>query len=426
MKDISSEFANLSPERRALLTLMLQQSVESPATSRKIHRRSEAGYHPLSFAQQRLWFLAQMDTHSAVYNIPVVLRIRGALNVAALASSLDEIVRRHEVLRATFTNVGGQPAQVVGVRSTPGLPLVDLTEVSGAPRDRELRDMIREESHKEFDLERGPLMRLRLIRMDERDHVLQLVLHHIVSDEWSATVFIREVKTLYHAFANAKPLLLPELPIQYSDFAQWQREWLTGEVLEEQLNYWREKLAGAPSLLEMPTDKPRPPLQTYAGTTESVTLDGNLTHQLRALCNSEEVTMFMLLLAAFKVLLYRYSGQTDILVGTPIANRNHAEIEDLIGFFSNTLVLRTTLSPQSTFRQLVREVRELALGAYSHQDVPFERVVEEMQPERDLSRTPLFQTMFEFRSRSRDEERVMDGLEFSGIKTESTTAKFDL
>ncbi len=386
------------------------------------------GALPLSFAQQRLWFLDQLEPGNPFYNIPSAVILKGALDAAALARSINEVVRRHEVLRTTFEAVQGEPRQTVAPELSLPLPLVDLRGLADAERSGEVRRLAAEEAQRPFDLARGPLARARLLRTGAREHVLLFTIHHIVSDGWSSNVLFREVAQLYQAFVEGRPSSLEELPIQYADFAVWQREWLRGEALEEQLDYWRGQLGGLPPLLELPTDRPRPRLQSYHGATERFVLAPEVAEALRRLGRDEGVTLFMLLLAAFDVLLARYTGQTDIAVGTPIANRTRGETESLIGFFANTLALRTDLSGDPTFRALVGRVREVCLGAYAHQDVPFERVVEELQPERDMSHAPLFQVMFALQEGAGAQQQTPPprGLEMRPLLVESGIAKFDL
>jgi amino acid adenylation domain-containing protein len=425
MNDLMADFANLTPEKRALLTLMLQQKAATRAPSVTIPRRGPQDEQPLSFAQERLWFLSQMEPESPAYNIPIAMRMKGALDIAALERSFREVVRRHEVLRTTFKNVGGETVQIINPFEGFRISVIDLDELSAEQRDEEVASRIKEESHRPFDLERDSLLRIMLMRIGEREHVLQMTIHHIISDGWSAQILIKEVTSLYEAFSNHRPSPLKDLRIQYADFALWQRSWLKREVLDSQLTFWKKQLAGAPPMLELRTDKARPAVQTYRGATESLALDGGLSEQIKALSKQEGATLFMTLLAGFKILLHRYTGQTDMVVGTPIANRNRAELEDQIGFFVNALVLRTDLSGDPTFRQLLKRVREVSLEAFAHQDIPFERVVEHMQPDRDMSRSPLFQVMFEFLS-SPKQEHALTGLEITPLTVEYTAAKFDL
>ncbi|MGH7931425.1 MAG: condensation domain-containing protein, partial [Candidatus Binatia bacterium] len=348
---------------------------------------------PLSFAQERLWFLDQLEPGSTVYNMPGVFRLKGPLNVAVLKQSLNEIVRRHEALRTTFRSVEGSPQQVVASGLTLPLPVMDLSHRCESDRENEARRLAAEEARRPFDLSRGPLLRAILLRLHQEEHFLLLNMHHIVSDGWSMGVFFREISVLYEAYSNGKPSPLAELPIQYADYAVWQRNRLQGEVLETQLSYWEKQLEDI-STLDLPTDRPRPAAQSFRGARLSLELSKELTEGLKALSRKERVSLFMTLLAAFQTLLHRYTGRDDIAVGSPIAGRNRAEIEGLIGFFINTLVLRADLSGNPTFRELLARVREAALGAYDHQDVPFEKLVQELHPERNLNQSPLFQVMF--------------------------------
>ncbi|HEY0604516.1 MAG TPA: amino acid adenylation domain-containing protein [Herpetosiphonaceae bacterium] len=354
-----------------------------------------------SFAQQRLWFLDQLAPGMTAYNLPSAVRLRGRLDLPALHQSLAEIIRRHEAIRTTFATVDGQLVQVVAPESEQPadalLPLVDLRALPAPERDAEVRRLALEEARRPFDLAHGPLLRAGLLRVNDDEHVLLLTMHHIISDGWSLGVLVRELVALYSAFASGQESPLAPLPIQYADYAMWQREWLDGEVLEAQLEYWRQQLdpagAGTPTL-DLPTDWPRPAVQSFRGARCSFTIDRSLTDALNRVSRREGATLFMTLLAAFNVLLARYTHQPEIVVGTPIANRTQDDLEGLIGFFANTLALRTDLSANPSFRELLGRVRETALGAYAHQELPFELLVEELQPQRDLSRNPLFQAMF--------------------------------
>ncbi len=362
-----------------------------------ITAQPRTGEPPLSFSQQRLWFLDRLaGGESPFYNIAAAFGLAGRLDPAALAAALTEIVRRHEALRTTFRgSTRGEAVEVVHPPVPFPLPLLDLAGLSAAALRAELTRLAGDHGRRPFALDRGPLLRVGLARLDGADrHALLLSMHHIVSDGWSLDVFVRELAALYAAFAAGRPSPLPELPVQYADFAIWQRRWFRGPVLDAQLAYWKRRLAGAPFALDLPTDRPRPSLQTYAGGAETLHLPEPLAAALAALARGERATLFMVLLAAFAALLERQSGQDDMLLGTPIANRTHREVEELIGAFVNTLVLRVELAGDPVFRTLLAQVRETALGAYAHQDLPFERVVEEMQPSRDLSRNPLFQVSF--------------------------------
>ncbi|HEX9937035.1 MAG TPA: amino acid adenylation domain-containing protein, partial [Longimicrobium sp.] len=383
------------------------------------------GALPLSFAQERLWFIDRLEPGSAVYNIPAAWRLKGALDRAALERSLGEIVRRHDTLRTVFAEVGGSPVQVVAPFGGFALPVEELSGLSEADREAAVRRRAGEEAARPFDLAAGPLVRAGLLRLGEEEHVLLLSMHHIVSDGWSMGVFLRELTALYAAYRDGGESPLPELPVQYADYAVWQREQLEGEVLDRQLAYWRERLAGAPELLELPTDQPRPAVQTYRGASVPVALSPELVERLQALGRSEGATLYMTLLGAFQVLLHKYSGSDDIVVGSPIAGRTRKEIEELIGFFVNTLVLRTDLSGDPSFRETLRRVREATLGAYEHQEVPFERLVAELQPERSLSHSPLFQVMFTLENGGGGGAALQE-LSVSGVGAALGGAKFDL
>ncbi|HOR01271.1 MAG TPA: amino acid adenylation domain-containing protein [Anaerolineae bacterium] len=383
------------------------------------------GVLPLSFAQQRLWFLDQLEPARPFYNLPTAVRLRGALSVAALERSLNEIVRRHEALRTRFAATGGHPTQVIAPSLTIDLPQADLSALGEPARGAEVRRLAAEEARLPFDLAQGPLVRARLLRLGPEEHVALLTLHHIVADGWSMGVLVGELAVLYQAFVAGEPSSLPELGVQYADYARWQRAWLRGEALERQLAYWKRQLAGSPPLLELPIDHPRPAVQSSRGATHAFTLERDLAEQLTALSRREGVTLFMTLLASFQALLARYTGQEDICIGTPIANRRRPELEGLIGFFVNTLVLRTDLSGDPTFRELLKRVRQVALDAYAHQDLPFEQLVEAVQPERDLSHTPLFQAMLVLNNAPLQPAHL-SGLAIEPLPVESGIARFDL
>ena len=349
---------------------------------------------PLSFAQARLWFLDRLQPGSPTYNIPYVTRLPGPLDANVLERALNEIVRRHESLRTTFGIADRKPAQIIAPSLDLKLHRIDLRAMPASAREAEAQRVTFDECRTEFDLTAGPLIRATLIEITPVDHVLVLVIHHIVCDGWSIGIVYKELAALYGAFASRRPSPLPDLTIQYADYAEWQLDWFSGSVLEEQLAYWRRQLEGLKPLLPMPTDRPRPPVQAHRGEFRTFSLEPHLCDRIKSIGQSEGATLFMTTLAAFYVLLYRYTGETDIAVGTPIANRTSQELEDLIGFFVNTLVLRVRLDGNQSFRQLLRNVREMALEAYAHQDMPFEKLVEELQPERNASHNPLFQVMF--------------------------------
>ena len=380
---------------------------------------------PLSFAQQRLWFLDQLEPGTSFYNVPIAVRLTGRLDLEALERTLLEVTRRHEVLRTTFAVVNGEAVQIISPRSRVIEPVIDLSALSREEREAETSRFVREEAQQPFDLEQGPLLRVTLLRLGAEEHVALVTMHHIVSDGWSMGIFINEVAALYNAFINGDESSLEVLPIQYADFAHWQRRWLQGEVLAAQLAYWRAELGDAPTVIDLPIDKPRPPVQTYDGAHHPLQLSAEVSTQLRELSRRHGSTLFMTLLAAFDLLLCRYAGQEQVLVGTPIANRNRSETEGLIGFFVNTLVLRGDVRGNPSFSELLRRVREVALGAYAHQDLPFEKLVEELQPERDMSRSPLFQVMFVLQN-APGEALELEGLSLSEVESAGETAKFEL
>ncbi|MCC6858504.1 MAG: amino acid adenylation domain-containing protein [Bryobacterales bacterium] len=392
-----------------------------------IRRAARDGELPLSFAQQRLWFLDQLEPGSAFYNLPEFHRITGPLHVAALERALNEVVRRHEILRTTFQAADGRPVQVIAPRFTLALPVTDLRGLREAEREAEAQRLAVEEARQPFDLSRGPLIRARLVRLADQDHLVLLVMHHIVSDAWSTRIAMQETAALYDAYSAGRASPLPEPALQYADFAAWQREWLQGQALEAELDYWKRRLAGVPPLLELPADRRRPAVQTFAGSYEQFTLPSGLTASLRELARREGVTLFMLLTAVFELLLHRYSGQEDFTIGTPIAGRNRAEVEPLIGFFINTLVLRANLSGDPTFRELLQRVRGTALGAYAHQDTPFELLVDALEPDRDMSRSPLFQVMFVLQNAQPPARQLRESrLTLTAAEAHPGTAKFDL
>ena len=385
---------------------------------------------PLSFAQERLWFIDQLQPGNYAYNIPAAVRLVGELNVAALKESLSEVVKRHEALRTNFSTANERPIQVIDLNGNLKLSVLDLTTIEN-PESSSQKFMLAE-AQKPFDLEKDPLLRITLLRLNSAEHILVLTIHHIIFDGWSIGVLIREVAALYEAFSTGKPSPLPELPIQYADFAVGQRNWLQGEVLEAQLAYWKQQLSGNLPVLQFPADgfvsasglRPRGH-NTFQGATYSFTLPANLSSDLKTLSRKEGVTLFMTMLAAFQTLLYRYTGQEDILVGTDVANRNRRETESLIGFFVNILILRTSLGGNPSFRELLGRVLQVTLGAYAHQDLPFGKLVEILRPERSPVHTPLFQVLFVMQN-SPIPPLELPGLSLSFIDSERQTTNFDL
>jgi amino acid adenylation domain-containing protein len=381
---------------------------------------------PLSYPQQRLWFLQQLEPASPAYNIPGALRLSGPLDRSALLGALNLIVQRHESLRTTFQAVQGEPVQIIDEAVPVALPLVDLIALSAEQREATVQQISEAEARRVFNLACGPLLRLALLRLGEREHVLLFNMHHIVSDGWSVGILVRELSALYGGLCRGKPVSLEELPIQYADFAAWQRKWLQGPVLESQLAYWRSQLEGAPAVLDLPVDRPRPAAPTYRGTARVRQLGGELTAALRRLSRESWATLYMTLLASFKALLQRYAAGDDIVIGTNVANRTQLAVEGLIGFFANALALRTRLTGDPTFREALARVRETVLGAFAHQDLPFDRLVEDLQPRRDLSVSPVFQVVFDMGAAGEGSSLELEGLELSAIPIASATAKFDL
>ncbi|HEX8150235.1 MAG TPA: condensation domain-containing protein, partial [Pyrinomonadaceae bacterium] len=426
--DPLGDLSDLTPEQQELLQLWLRQELagqEEEATEpESIPRAPRGGEIPLSFTQQRLWFLESLEPGTPLYNVPAAVRLKGRLDVDALGRALREVVRRHESLRTTFAEVEGRPTQVISDDVSFDLSLEDLSALDDVGREEQVRRLVADEARRPFDLSAGPLLRARIVKLAAEEHVVALVMHHIISDGWSVGVLVQELGALYGAFTKGQPSPLAELPIQYADYAIWQRDYLSGQVLDAQLAYWRERLAGV-SVLELPAERPRPAARTHAGATYSFAVPADVADGLKELGLREGVTSFMTLLAAFQVLLSRYTNQEDIAVGTPIAGRQRAEVEGLIGFFVNTLVVRTDLSGGPTFRELLGRVRESVLGAFSHQDVPFERLVEELQPERSGRHQPLFQVAFALQNAAR-ETLELPGLFATPEPPPTELSKFDL
>jgi amino acid adenylation domain-containing protein len=404
-------------------TIDAAQTGARPSAGGAIARVSRDGALELSFAQERLWFLHQLEP-GPLYNVPVVIELRGAIDLAALRRSFAAVIARHEALRTTFASRDGRPIQVIAPELQLELPTHDLGHLAAVDRRAEAMRLANEDARVVFDLEHGPLIRARIVTLDREEHWLLVTIHHIVTDGWSFNVFWRELAAIYDALVAGRRAELPPLAIHYADFAAWQRTWMSGAVLDDKVRYWKTQLAGAPPLLELPTDRPRPPVISYRGAQHAFTLPAKLVTSLQALGRSEQATVFMTVLAAFQTLLHRYSGQDDIVVGSPVANRNRQDIEDLVGFFVNTLPLRGDLSGNPSFRQLLARVRETALAAYDHQDIPFEKLVAELQPERSLAYPPLFQVMLVWQT-GYDTHRIA-GVDHTVIELPNGTSKFDL
>ena len=383
------------------------------------------GHPPLSFAQQRLWFLDQLSPGNANYNIPSAIRLQGELNMDVLQRSMDTIIQRHEVLRTVFKEQNGAPVQIIQDTLSLPLPVSDLSGLSPEEQETKARALATAEASKPFDLANGPLVRVQLIKLSENEHIALFTLHHTVTDGWSMGILIREIAALYNAYLNDEPAPLPELPVQYADYAIWQRSYLQGEVLEKQLTFWKELIGENPPALELPTDRPRPAMQTFNGATLTEILPPETTKQLLAFSQKENATLFMTLLAAFQTLMHRYSGQNQILVGSPIANRTRVETEGLIGFFVNTLVLKADFAQAADFKSLLKQIRQTTLQVYAHQDLPFEQLVEALQPERDMSRSPLFQAAFILQNAPLDKIEL-PGLTILPFEAENRTSKYDL
>ncbi|HYK22999.1 MAG TPA: condensation domain-containing protein, partial [Pyrinomonadaceae bacterium] len=423
-KESLAGFELSAEQQRLLARLLKEEGIESAKSQRTIPRDGSVSEKiPLSFAQQRLWLLEQLEPGTSLYHIPVTLRLTGPLDRNALQQALTEIVRRHEVLRTRLEFCNGEPVQVIAPQATWEVLFEDLTNSSDA--EKEAQSSIERLAHEPFDLCQGRPIRAKLLRLAEDNHLLAIVMHHIASDGWSYGILFKELSSLYTAFSQGKSSPLPDLPVQYADYAIQQRDWLQGEALTSRLDYWKQRLRGAPELLELPTDYQRPAKQSLSGGRQQAFLPAELVADLENLSRREGVTLFMTLLAAVKLLLYRHTGQPDVVVGIPSAGRSRTEFENLIGFFINTLVLRTDLSGNVSFRELIRRVRAVCIGAYDHQEMPFEKLVEELQPQRSLNHTPLFQVFVNMFALS-------DGLpEFPGLKVTALTppeigSKFDL
>jgi hypothetical protein len=429
MSELSERISGLSPEKRELLMKRLEKKIPPQLAPQVIPRRQiRSPRAPLAYAQERMWVLYQLDPSSSAFNISMAVRLEGKLDIAALKRALGALVRRHEVLRTTFdvTADSGHPFQ--SVHSPPSywpLPLTDLAHLPPPARNEEMKREIAAEAARPFNLETGPTFRTALLRLGANEHVLLLSLHHIIADGWSLGILVRELTEIYEAFVRRAPSPLPALPIQYADFAVWQREWLQGEVLQKQLNYWRPQFADLPDLLELPTDFPRRAVQSFRGEREFISLNETLSTQLKELGQHEGATLFMTLLAAFQLLLHQYSGQDDIVVGSNIANRNRGAVEKLIGFFVNNIVLRTSFAGNPTFRELLGRTRDVTFGAYANQDVPFEMLLESMPAQRHHHLVPPFQVMFVLQNAPFPTVEV-SGLKLSLLDSSTETSNFDL
>ena len=425
MSDTTHRFETLSPQRRALLEKLLKEKGKSAQQSASIPRGETVGPQPLSHAQERMWFLDQLEPGSPFYNMFQAVSLKGRLDVSALEQALSEIVRRHEALRTTFANDEGRPVQITSAASPLRLEAIDLASVPEAERADAAQDHIRKEAAKPFDLGRGPLLRATLLRLADDEHALLLSVHHIVADGWSLGVLIRELADLYEAFAASRPSPLNDLAIQYADYARWQRGPERQARLDAQLDYWEQHLAGAPPLVELPTDRPRHAAHGFGGARQRFRLGRELSDEVAAFARGAGVSLFMTLLACWKAQLARESGQSDIVVGTRTAGRVRAELEGLIGLFVNALALRTEVAAGESFRALVGRVQRAALEGFERQEAPFERLVQRVGPERGAGRNPLFNVMFVLQNAPQPAIELPE-LSLSLLKVESTTAKYDL
>ncbi|HEX2643452.1 MAG TPA: condensation domain-containing protein, partial [Thermoanaerobaculia bacterium] len=415
--------ATLDAKRRQLLALMMQERGVDPLQAPILPQPRDRDGYVLSFAQERLWLIDQIEPGNIAYNVPTALRVRGTLDPAVAAASFTEVARRHQTLRTTFASAGGRPVQRISPHAPVPVPLIDLSALPAAVREPESRRVVVEESGLPFDLSAG-VLRVRLVRLAPEDHILLFTLHHISSDGWSNGVLAREMVQVYQAFAAGRPSPLPELPVQYVDFAHWQRQALRGPVLDRMVEYWRRHLDGVP-VLELPTDRPRPPVPSLDGGLLGIEVPAPVFDGLKELGRAEMATQFMLVGALYLTFLSRYSGQTDLSFGTPVANRHRTEVEPLIGFFVNTLVVRADLSGDPTFRELLRRVRKLSTDAFAHQEVPFSKLVEVLNPARSLAHTPLFQVLFGMGNAPASRERL-SGLSFDPLDDRTQTSMFEL
>lgn len=430
--------ARLSPQKKALLArLMAKKGLNAPAEERPIGRRGGTGPAPLTFAQEALWFLDQLEPDQAAHNQPGAVRLSGTLDVPALERSLGEIVARHEALRSTFSVTDGVPFQQITPVGTWTLAVTDLSQ--GDDPEADALALATADSHKPFDLEQGPLFRSFLMKLGETEHILVLNFHHIVTDGWSMGVFTSELQALYPAFRAGRPSPLPDLPVQMPDFATWQRDTLKGAKLDEHLNYWKGQLKGELKGLTLPVDHPRPAVQSYQGRHESIVLSAQLSDDLRQLSKQQGVTLFMTLEAAFMSVLYDACHETDMVIGSAVAHRNRSELEPIIGFLVNMLVMRTDLSGDPGFEELLKRVRAVTIGAWSHQDLPLSHILREVQPDRDLGKNPLFQVQFSLLTPDRNpavygygldmgevEKVMLDDVQMSPVKISFDNARYDI
>ena len=422
MKDLENIIKNLSSEKREILDKLIKEEGMSASLFSMTSRSKKSNVAPLSFSQEQLWFLEQFKPGNAAYYRTVGFRLNGSLNIDVLERSFNEIIRRHEILRTTFTTKNGQPVQVIVPELTLNITVVDFQHVVFSEREVEIQRQATEEARKHFDLMRLPLFRIKLLCLGEKEHVLFFSIHHIISDEWSLGVLYRELLVIYKAFSEGKPLQFTDLPLQYSDFAIWRKQ-ILDEIKEKELPYWKKQLDGSNFVLDLPTDRPRSMVQSFKGAKRFLTIPGNLYEAIKQLSRREKCTPFMTLLAALQILLYRYTGQDDIIIGSPIACRNHRETLDMIGLFLNMLVFRTDMSGNPGFHELLGRVRDVTSRAYSYQNLPFEKLVEELQPKRDLSRNPIFQVILQV---SPTQVFELPGISVIPLEVDNGAAQFDL
>ena len=418
MQQFKVEYGLQAIFQQPTLAAMAQAIGQSKAAALQLTLKPRPKQLPLSFAQQRLWFLDQLLEQKSVYNIPHALELKGELNLPALEQAFQQVIIRQESLRTLFRTTAGHAEQII-------LPKVDFTlRVVNSHEIKTIKTYIQNEAERRFDLSQGPLLRAQILQLDNHLHILLLTLHHIITDGWSNGILLKEIGRYYEAALKSEEPMLAPLPLQYADYALWQRDYLQGEVLAKQLAYWQKQFIDVPEALTLPTDKPRPQVMSYQGSEYRFSLPPEVTSLLKRLGQQEGATLFMTLLTAFQILLYRYSDQTDIVVGTPIANRQHHELEGLIGFFINTLALRSQLNPEQGFRALLKQVKQTTLAAYNHQDLPFEQLVEHLKLARDLSRSPLFQVMLVLQNNA-EASLSLQGLQTTALPMGQTTAKFD-
>jgi len=423
LSEVAKIIADLPLEQLKAVARRVSMNQAETAHSPILALSRTSNSFPLSFAQERLWFIDQLTPDSVAYNASNGMHLGGALSVATLEQTLSEIVRRHETLRTKFSLVDDEPVQIIQVAQPHSLPMVDVSRLSEV--EQKVQSLAAMEAQRPFDLSQGPLLRSWLIRLSPSEHVVLLTMHHIISDGWSMGVLVEEVSTLYQAFSGGGLSPLAELRIQYADYTRWQRQYLKGDVLRSKLNYWKKQLHQAPPLIKLATDRPRPPVQSFRGAAQSFRLPAETTEALQEICRERGCTLFMALLAAFKILLHRYTNDEDIVVGTNVANRNNSQLEGLIGLFINNLVLRTRLTGNPSFYEFLEQVRQVCLQAYIHQDVPFEKVVDELRVERTLSYNPLFQALFVLQNNAVPTMK-MPGLTLRTLGAQTKVSQFDL